>query len=300
MDLVAATPGLIPRRTVIAMSSRSLLNVAMLLATVLGALFVYTYKPDADAPSAQALVPVEPSEIRSVQIERVNSPTIVLQRNGSQWRMSAPVSARLDETALARVLDLSRLGATNKLAADDPAKYGLDQPWARVRFGDHSLEFGNTNTVTEELYVRSASAIHAVPARNTSAIPATPGKLIAHRMLAEDETIAAVTFAGGLLRHDGTRWQLDPPDPGLSQDDLIRWVEQWRYASSVITQPGAPAATKDIVIELRDGRRIDIGVKSRAPALVLHRHDEGLDYHFNARMDALLLSSPSTAANQAR
>lgn len=282
------------------MTSRSLLNVGMVFAAMLAAVILYTHKPEDIPPKGHPLVPIAQAEIQSVEIERVNSPVIFLQRDGSQWRMTAPVKARLDETALARVLDLSRLGASNKLAADDLAKYGLDKPWARVRFGNHTLEFGNTNTLTEEFYVRSGDAVHAVPARNASGIPSTPGKLIAHRMFAPEEAIAAIEAAGFSLRHDGTRWQMNPPDPGLSQDDLVRWVEQWRYASSVITQPGEPAAKADVTIELRDGRRIEIGLKARAPDLVLHRRDEGLDYHFNARMAALLLSSPSAAANQSR
>jgi len=282
------------------MSSRALLNVGMVFAAMIVAIVLHMYKPADEAPKAYTLVPMAQSDIHAVEIERVNTPAIVLQREESQWRMVAPAQARLDETALARVLDLSRLGANNKLAADDLAKYGLDKPWARVRFGPHTLEFGNTNTVTEEFYVRSGSAIYAVPARNASAIPSTPGKLIAHRMFVPEETLDAIEMRGFSLRHDGTRWQMNPPDPGLSQDDLVRWVEQWRYASSVITQPGEPAAGTDVTIALRDGRKIELSVKARSPDLVLHRRDEGLDYHFNARMAPLLLSAPSAAAHQSR
>lgn len=282
------------------MSSRALLNLGMVFAAMLVAVILHMYRPADEAPQAYALVPMAQSDIRAVTIERVNTPAIVLQREESRWRMTTPVKARLDETALARVLDLSRLGANNKLAADDLAKYGLNQPWARVRFGTHTLEFGNTNTVTEEFYVRSDGVIYAVPARNAGAIPSTPGKLIAHRMLAPEETLAAVEMPTFSVRHDGTRWQMTPPDPGLSQDDLVRWVEQWRYASSVITQPGEPAAGTDVTLTLRDGRTIELSIKARSPELVLHRRDEGLDYHFNARMAPLMLASPAAAANQSR
>jgi len=299
VDLVAAAPGIAPLAAD-RMSSRSLLNVGMVFAAMLVAVILHMYRPSEEAPKAHALVPISPNELRSIAIERVNSPVIRLQREDAQWHMTAPVKARLDETALARLLDLSRLGANNKFTADDLAKYGLDQPWARVRFGTHTLEFGNTNTVTEEFYVRSGDAIYAVPARNANAIPSTPGKLIAHRMFTPEEAIAAIEMPAFSLRHDGTRWQMNPPDPGLSQDDLVRWIELWRYASSVITQPGEAVASTDATITLRDGRKVDLGVKARSPDLVLHRRDEGLDYHFNARMAPLLLASPSAAANQTR
>jgi hypothetical protein len=98
------------------------------------------------------------------------------------------------------------------------------------------------------------------------------------------------------LRHDGTRWQITPPVEGISQDDLIRWIEHWRHASSVTTQPAPTSSTTDVVIELRDGRKIEIGIKTRTPDLVLHRRDEGLDYHFNAGMAAMLLTAPASDA----
>lgn len=283
------------------MTSRALLNIGLAIAVVMAALFLYVRKPgDAPAREERLLVPVPQAEIESVEIERSNSPAIKLRRENAQWRMTAPVAARLDETTLARVLELSRVAATNELAADDLARYGLDKPWARVRFNTHTLEFGNTNTVTEEFYVRSGKAVHAIQARHASAIPSAAAKLIAHRMLAADDAIAGIAFAEFAVRHDGTRWQMTPADPGLSQDDLVRWIDQWRYASSIVTQPGDAPGKTDAAIELRDGRRIEVAVKARTPDLVLHRRDEGLDYHFNARLASTLLSSPAAATNQAR
>lgn len=279
------------------MNSRTVLNLGLAAAAMAAAIVLISFRPEPGESHAYALVPVAPAQIRSIEIERANAPTVRLRREQDRWLMVEPVAARLDDTALARVLDLSRLGASNKLSAEDPARYGLDKPWARVRFQDHVLEFGNTNTLTEELYVRSRDAVYAVPARNATAVPGAPARLIARRLFPPEETLALISAPGFSVRHDGTRWQLTPADPGLSQDDLVRWVEQWRYAISITTQPGAPGAGADVVVELRDGRRIELGIKARSPDLVLHRGDESLDYHFNERMAALLLASPSATAN---
>jgi len=221
----------------------------------------------------------------------------VLARDDKQWRMSAPVAARLDETTLARLLDLTRLEVSTRLPADDLNRYELDKPWARVRFGHHTVDFGMTNAITNELYARSGSHVYAIPARFAGAIPSTAGKLLAHRMFAADEVPSAFRLERFSLRHDGVRWQLDPPDPGLSQDDLVRWVDQWRLAGSITTQPGEKAGGRaKVVVELGANRIISFAVVARTPDLVLQREDEGLDYHFPARMEALLLASPSAAA----
>ena len=82
----------------------------------------------------------------------------------------------------------------------------------------------------------------------------------------------------------------------MSQDDLIRWVEQWRLASSVATQPGNQAQpAESIRIELRDARTIVLGVLERAPNLVLLRDDEMLQYHLPGDRAATLLSAPNAA-----
>jgi hypothetical protein len=276
------------------MSSRGLLNLVLLVTAVVAGLFAYLHRPgDTPAQPDHPLVPVAPADIRSIELERVDSTTIQLRHDGNEWRMTLPVPARLDDTALARLLDVSRLRSSHRLPADELARYGLDRPWARLRFEQHVIEFGNTNAVTEELYVRSGERVHAVPARVATAIPGTPGRLIAHRMFAATEMPVAIALQGFRLRHDGTRWQAEPALPGMSQDDLIRWIEQWRHASSVITQPGPPSPSTDVTVELRDGRRFGIGIKARTPDLVLHRSDEGLDYHFNAGMAAMLLVAPT-------
>lgn len=275
------------------MSSRGLLNLVLLAAAVVAALLMYSHRPEEQAAAtAHALVPVAPGDMRAIEIHRVKSPVIRLERRTDEWRMTHPLAARLDETALARVLELSRVRAGNRLPAESLERYGLDQPWARLQFENHILEFGNTNTVTEEIYVKSGDAVYTVPARVATAIPGTPGRLIAHRMFAAAELPTAIILRNFGVRHDGERWSLIPSGDDISQDDLIRWVEQWRYASSVTTQPAPPHTASDVVITLRDGRTIDFGIKARTPDLVLHRRDEGLDYHFNAGIAAMLLTPP--------
>lgn len=277
------------------MSSRALLNLVMLAAVVAAAALLHTRQPpDDEARSGHALVPVAPTDLRSITIARTDGPPIELRRDEDQWEMRRPVKARLEETALARLLDLSRLQVGSRLPADDLARYGLDNPWARVRFEQHELAFGSTNTVTEELYVMSASAVFAIPARSATAIPGTPSRLIAHRMFSPRDVPEAITLAEFRVRHDGSRWNIEPPDPSLSQDDLIRWIDRWRHASSIATQPGTAADAADVVVQLRDGRRLEFAIKARVPDLVLHRRDEGLDYHFTAGQ-SVLLSAPSSA-----
>jgi hypothetical protein len=278
------------------MSARWLLNLLLLIAVVAAAVALY-FKPRPAAEPRQRLVPVQAAEITEIEIVRGKQPPIILARGGNEWRMHAPVAARLDETSLARLLELMRLEVSNPLPATDLTRYELDNPWARLRFGPHRVDFGMSNAVTNELYTKSGEHVFAIPARFAAAVPGTAAKLLAHRMFAGGETPSAVRLARFALVHDGVRWQLEPPDPGLSQDDLVRWVDQWRLASSVTAQPASAAAAREsIVVELRGGGSITFRVVARIPDLVLRRVDEGVDYHFPARMEALLLAPPNAPA----
>ena len=278
------------------MSARSLLNLALFAAVAIAGLALFL-KPKPVSEERYRLLPAQAATASEIEIVRGSQAPIVLVRLAKEWRMRAPIAARLDDTGLARLLELTSVEVASRLSAADVGRYELDKPWARIRFGEHTIEFGMTNAVTYELYARSGEHVFAIPARHAGAVPGTAAKLLAHRMFAGDETPTAFRLERFALVHDGVRWQLQPPDPGLSQDDLVHWVDQWRRASSTTTQPGTAPATRDkIAVGLSGGRTVDFSVVARTPDLVLRREDEGLDYHFPARTASLLLAAPNAPA----
>jgi len=277
------------------MQARTLLNVFLAVAVAGAAAALYTLsRPSAE--DGHALVPVASESLRRIEIRRLQQPAIVLERTEGEWRMTAPYTARLDEIALGRILDLARLRVQTPLAAGDRARFELDKPWATIGFDGHAVEFGATNVLTQELYLASGERVYAVPARLAAAVPSVPAKLLAHRLLGADEIPIAVRTPRYSVVQDNARWRLDPDDPGLSQDDLVRWIDQWRHAGSVITQPASDAASEErIEVELRGGRTITFTVVQRSPDLVLLRSDESLAYHLPAQIGAALLTRPNAA-----
>jgi len=87
---------------------------------------------------------------------------------------------------------------------------------------------------------------------------------------------------------------LAPRAADLSQDDFIRWVDEWRLASALRVEPVPAARARDeIRIRLRNGGELTLGVISREPELVLARSDEKLQYRFGAGLAKRLLSPPA-------
>jgi hypothetical protein len=99
-----------------------------------------------------------------------------------------------------------------------------------------------------------------------------------------------------MTQQDGI-WKLGADTAGLSQDDLNRWGDEWRAASSLLTQKSAGAATGEpVTVKLKDGRSIRFVVAKRDPEPVLLREDEGLEYHFSAAAGKRLLTPPFASA----
>jgi hypothetical protein len=278
------------------MNSRTALNVGLIAAIVaLGAALYFKQRYDArEVQEPFAIVPEQPENLQRIEIQRGHENAIVLERDTRHWRMTSPHQARLDEVQLSRVLDVARLRTSTRLQTDDLARYALDKPWAQIRFNQHAVDFGATNPITQELYLRSGAHVYAVQPRFTAAVPGNAAKLIAHRLFAVDEHPIAFQMKDFSVRHDGVRWQLYPDDPGLSQDDLVRWVDQWRLASSVVTQPASDLKpAESITVELRNRGTVVLKILARAPDLVLLRSDELLQYHLPATLASTLLTAPN-------
>jgi hypothetical protein len=277
---------------------RSLLNAALLaLVAVAGAILYFTSEPE--PAERYAILPTALESVRRIELERASGMRIVLTRESGQWRMQAPVPGRLEAIALARVLDIGRAQATQRVPASDLGRFDLDQPWARVRFDSHVVEFGMTNPLTQELYVRSGEHVFMLPVRYSINIPADPSKLLAHRLFGPGEEPVAFRLERFSARKENGRWRLEPGEGAVSQDDMLRWVDHWRLASSIITQPQTDARARgSIEVDLRDGRTIRFLVTATTPDLVLRREDERLEYHFPSRLAGVLLVSPTHLADK--
>jgi hypothetical protein len=118
-----------------------------------------------------------------------------------------------------------------------------------------------------------------------------PADFAARALLAEEEKLAGFEFADlKLSQNSEGKWSTTPAHPNWSQDDINRWVDEWRHASSLVTQPydGTPAQ-ESFTLRLGDGKLIPCKILRREPELVMLREDEKLQYHFPAEIGKRLL-----------
>ncbi|MBZ0095112.1 MAG: DUF4340 domain-containing protein [Sulfuricella sp.] len=272
------------------MKPRILLNLA--LAGLVAVLILLVWlKPKPMAQTEFKLSTLASAGINRIAIERPGQPAIVLQKNPAGWRLSAPFQARAEGIAVGRLLETLAAASLQRFPATDLGRFQLDQPLLRLTLNDQEFSFGTQNTLTGEVYVATHGGVHLVAPSYLAYAMKMPADFAARAFLAEEEKLVGFEFADLKLSQDGAgKWSATPARPNWSQDDINRWVDEWRHASSLVTQPyDGTSAQESFTLRLGDGKLIPCKILRREPELVMLREDENLQYHFPSELGKRLL-----------
>jgi hypothetical protein len=269
-------------------------NLALLAAVLALGSFVH-FKPRGDEAREHALSALKPETVTTIRIERNGNEAIVLTRKEDAWFITAPLSVRADPFLVQRVLSFLRARATHRLAATELQRFDLERPRLRVAIDGESFGFGIVNEVSREQYVLAGGAVYTVNPRYGTTLPASPEELISRQLFAPGEFPVRIEIGNFTVAQGGGKWTATPAPVDVSQDDLARWVDEWRRAVALRVSPyGKDKPQGEIRVELGNGTRLTLGIIGRAPEFVLARPDERLQYHFLAESAKRLLSPPGT------
>lgn len=269
-------------------------NLALLVVVAALASFV-VLKPHGDVPAQHRLTALKAVEVKHITLERRGDPPIVLERQGSAWMITAPLSARADPFQVERLLGILDATATHRFAAQDLARFDLDQALTQLTIDGIRFSYGAVNAVTREQYVLANDAVYAVPARYAAMIPAGIQNLIRKQLLAASESPVQFEFRDFKVGVEGKSWRVSPAPGELSQDDVLRWIDAWRHAAALWAEPySATEPLETIKMELRDGKPLTLLVLQKSPEVIIARPDEKLRYHFAAETGKRLLAPPGS------
>jgi len=273
-----------------------IVNVLLLAAVVGLGLYIH-YRPSGETPQHK-LTTLAPSAVSRVLIERRDGEPIELAKRGEAWYLVRPFQARADRSQVERLLELTSATSKEKLAATDLGRFDLDRPALTVTLGEQRFAFGTINQINQEQYVLAGDSVYMLPSFYPSLVPLKAERLLTHSLFVEGESPAAFVLPGVRIELQDTKWVRVPAtakdEP--SQDEFNRWVEGWRFASSLLTQPAGPkTAAEHVEVRLADGRTLRLGVLQRQPELILERPDEKLQFYFSGEMAKRLLTPPEAA-----
>ncbi|MDD5240323.1 MAG: DUF4340 domain-containing protein [Sulfuricella sp.] len=272
------------------MKARIWLNLG-LAALVIGLASLLWLKPKPAVQPEFKLTTLAGAGINRITIEKPGQAAIVLQRTPSGWRLSAPFTARADEEMVKRVLEITAATSLQRFPATDLGRFQLDQPLLRLTLNGQEIRFGTQNPLTGDVYAATNGGVYPIAPRYLAHALKIPADFAARALLAEYEKPVGFDFADLTFKQrDDGKWLSTPTNTNWSQDELNRWVDEWRHASSLLTQPydGTPAQ-ESLALRLRDGKTISCKILRHEPELVLLREDEKLQYHFPADIGKRLL-----------
>ena len=268
------------------------------LAAVVAMLAIYVYFKPARGPAEYAVSRLKAQEVRSIRVERPgDAAPLLLERRKDGWYVASPFAARADALRAHQVLALVEAKSTHRLPASDLARFELDRPVAWVTLAGQTFSFGLVNAVTREQYVLSEDFVYTLHPRYGAALPARAADAANRQLFAADEAPVRIELKEFTVEMKGARWTLTPAAGAVSQEEFMRWVDEWHLAAALRVEPwtrGKPSA--EIRVRLKNGSNITLGVLARHPDLVLVRADEKLQYHLRAEAAKRLLSPPRPEA----
>lgn len=272
--------------------SRSWIGLIVLFIAV-AALGTFVYFRPHTQQQEYRLSGLKPGDAQRLRIERPGQPAIELARKSADWRLTAPFRARAETVQVQRVLDILEAKAATRFAATALARFELDRPQAQVTINDQQFAYGTVSPVTGELYVRTGDWVYPLPVRYLASLPPQGIALVSRQMFAPTEIPVRFEFPRFVVSQKDGRWNVTAGSSDLSQDDINRWVDNWRQASALRVEPfDAPVPAKHITVELNDGRRVPIGIEENDSELAFTRFDEHLRYYLFPKVARLMLAPP--------
>lgn len=264
------------------------------LVAVVAILAVYVYFKPAREPAEYAVSNLKTQEIRSIRVERPgDTAPLLLERRKDGWYVAAPFAARADALRAHQLLALAEAKSTHRLPAVDLARFELDRPVAWVTLAGQTFSFGLVNAVTREQYVLSGDFVYTLHPRYGAALPARAADAANRQLFAADELPVRIELREFAVEQKGGKWTLSPGAGAVSQEEFMRWVDEWHLASALRVEPwtrGKPFA--EVKVRLKNGANLTLGILARQPELVLARTDEKLQYHLRAEAAKRLFSPP--------
>ena len=237
--------------------------------------------------------------ISQLRIERPDHAAIVLEKTGTQWTLTAPVRARANPFNVESLLRILTAPGETRFPAggQDLAKFGLDRPRSRVRYGDAEIAFGSLHPLNNRIYVLHNHVIVLIPAHYLASAIYPYTNFIDSRLFEEQRKITAIKLPDFTLTQQDGAWRKQPPDEKLTSDRLNEFAAEWQNARALGVEKysGRENLDRIEISSVRDAKteKLVLGILAYKPDFVLYRLDENLEYHFTEDTGKRLLNISS-------
>lgn len=259
--------------------------------------------------------------ISRIAIRHPGKPEIDLEKNNGAWALTAPVAVAADPYEVKSLTDLATAEVRSTIDDLQPQQlkdFGLDPAAYQIVLNDQVLEFGGTEPLRYQRYIKTIGAAGAhvalIDDPQSPALDANYSDLVSKRLLPQGADVARIEVPGLVVARaaDGPGWTSTPSDAAATSDRLQKLVDAWREASASWNQAVSALAPADsnpetapghasATVTLSNGSALVFRIASREPQLVLERSDLNVRYNLpkTAADQLLALPAPTVAEKPA-
>ena len=221
-----------------------------------------------------------------------DAPEIKLVKQGGQWQLSAPVSARADRF---EVLNFSNLATAEVKETLSPE--GLDPPERVLTLNDQRIEFGATDPIESRRYVKLGDKVMLIDDPVSAAFDRDYQDLVAKELFAADEELVGIALPGLSLRkgEDGS-WKAEPASDAATPAALAKLAEGWKAASAMWNEAGGEEPQgQRLRFTLKGGAQRELVVVGTEPQFSLYSPTAKIRYQLSKALAEELLQLPKPA-----
>src|SRR3989344_1300303 len=276
---------------------RWLLNAGLLaLIAALAWIVVQRSGQQKDTPGPP-LTGLSAAAVAHVRIERPKQPAIALEKTGNEWKLTAPLPARVNRLNVETLLHVLSAPVETRFPAvtADLPQYGLEKPSARVWLENEEIAFGALHPLKNQIYVLHNNEGALIPSYHLSAATYPYTNFIDSRLFEENRKLTSLRLHGFMLSLKDGIWRRQPADKKLTSDRINDFASEWQNARalSVDKYSGKESIGRIDITFIRDGKneKLPLGILAYKPDFIPHRQDENLEYHFTDETGKRLLST---------
>ncbi len=276
------------------MRRRWLLNLGLLAIVALLAWFAWR-QPGKEVAKPAPITNLTETQVNHIEIRPREQPAVVLEKEKGVWFMRSPFHVRADSTRVGFVLDFVHAKTTTRfpVVSKDLPTYELDKPRVTLLLNGQRFDFGGTNALSMDRYVRHDNQVFLVFDTSYPYLAANPASFADPLLIGSGKPIRDISVPGLEVSQADGKLAATGGAPGVSADVLARFVEGWRAARADSVHALDTEKTQsgdDITIKFDGQAPLQLQVLQRQPELILAVPARNLAYHFPAEEARSLLS----------
>lgn len=274
------------------MQSRLIINsgLAVFLVALLGIVF---FGPASNNEENKLkITSLDKNNVTKITILREAGDIVLIKKNDA-WFMQSPHNIRGHTFRINSLLNLVELESNNSYNINDLniKKFGLDKPRAKIKFNNILIEFGKSNPINYQRYLKVDKKIFLINDGLYSLISSQPTSFVDLALLSKTDKIQKLVLPELTIFKDKNNVWKTRPENIASADDIQKLLQNWQFASAFGVHAYMPRKNLgNIDITLKNGKTLSFEITDNDPWLILAQKDLAIEYHLDISNKNNLLS----------